>query len=259
MIFLKTDEEIELLRASNLIVSATLAELAKHIKPGVSTETLDHIAEEFIRDNGAKPSFLGYDGFPKSICTSVNCQAVHAIPSDYELKDGDIISVDCGALKDGFHGDSCFTFCVGEVADHVRKFVKTGREALELGISIAKEGIRLGDLGNAIQTYCDGFGYSIVKRVLGHGIGRSLHEEPYFPHYGHPKFGIMLKEGMVISVEPLISMGKGKLRFCADGWTGETKDGSLAVQFEKTIAIRRGCVDELSSFDCIDKVLVKNK
>ncbi|MGL4493395.1 MAG: type I methionyl aminopeptidase, partial [Tannerellaceae bacterium] len=194
MIYLKTDEEIELMRMANQLVGRTLAEVAKHVQPGVTTLQLDHIAEQFIRDNGAIPAFLGYGGFPNSICASVNEHVVHGIPSATTvLKDGDIISVDCGVILNGFCGDSAYTFCVGEVDPAIRKLLKTTKESLYLGIEAAVEGKRVGDIGNAIQTYCEKHGYSVVRELVGHGIGRNLHEEPEVPNYGKKGYGPLLR------------------------------------------------------------------
>ena len=207
MIYLKTDEEIELLRESNLLVGMTLGELAKWIAPGITTLKLDKIAEEFIRDHGAVPGFLGYGGFPNTLCVSVNEQIVHGIPSNYELKDGDIVSIDCGTLKNGFNGDSAYTFCVGEVAYDVRRLLKTTKESLYLGIEQAVEGKRVGDISNAVQTYCEKKGYSVVRELCGHGVGKRLHEDPEVPNYGRRGCGPLLKSGMVIAIEPMINLG----------------------------------------------------
>ncbi|GAB1416085.1 type I methionyl aminopeptidase [Paludibacter sp.] len=256
MIFLKTDEEIELLRISNLIVSKTLAELAKLIKPGISTAKLDNIAEQFIRDNGAVPGFLGYGGFPKSICTSVNEQVVHGIPSENViLKDGDIISVDCGAYINGFHGDSAYTFAVGEVDKKILDLLQTTKESLYLGIEQAVEGKRIGDIGNAIQNYCESKGYSVVREMIGHGVGRDLHESPEVPNYGRKGNGVMLKSGMTIAIEPMINMGKRQLFFEKDGWTTRTVDNKPSAHFEHSIAVRKGKADVLSTFEYIEEVL----
>ncbi|OJV38599.1 MAG: type I methionyl aminopeptidase [Bacteroidales bacterium 36-12] len=256
MIFLKTDEEIELLRLSNLIVSKTLAEVAKIIKPGVSTAELDKVAEEFIRDNGAVPGFLGYGGFPKSICTSVNEQVVHGIPSEkVYLKDGDIISVDCGAYINGFHGDSAYTFTVGEVKKEILDLLQTTKESLYLGIEQAVEGKRIGDIGNAIQNHCESRGYSVVREMIGHGVGRDLHESPEVPNYGRKGNGIMLKNGMTIAIEPMINMGKRQLIFEKDGWTTRTADRKPSAHFEHSVAVRKGKADILSTFEHIEKVL----
>ena len=255
MIYLKTDEEIELLRISNLIVARTLAEVGKAIKPGVTTLALDKLAEEFIRSNDAVPSFLGYGGFPNSICTSVNDQIVHGIPSNYELKEGDVVSVDCGAYKNGFHGDSCYTFCVGEVSPEVLSLLKTTKEALYKGIEAAKVGGRLGDIGSAVQTHCESKGYSVVREYVGHGVGHDMHEEPVVPNYGRRGNGPMLKDGMVIAIEPMINLGKKSCYLESDGWTAVTSDHKYSAHFEHTIAIRKGGADILSSFEYVEQVL----
>lgn len=256
MIFLKSDEEIELLRISNQIVAKTLAEIAKIIAPGVSTEQLNKVAEEFIRDNGAVPGFLGYGGFPKSICTSINEQVVHGIPSENSvLEDGDIISVDCGAYMNGFHGDSAYTFCVGDVKPEIVDLLRTTKESLYKGIEMAEEGRRLGDVGNAIQIYCENRGYSVVREMIGHGVGRNLHEAPEVPNYGRKGNGIVLKSGMTIAIEPMINLGKRNLVFEKDGWTTRTVDRKASAHFEHSIAIRRGKADILSSFEYIEQVL----
>jgi methionyl aminopeptidase len=256
MIFLKTDEEIELLRISNQIVAKTLAEMAKIIAPGISTEQLNKVADEFMRDNGAIPGFLGYSGFPKSICTSVNEQVVHGIPSEKViLEDGDIISVDCGAYKNGFHGDSAYTFCVGDVKPEIIHLLRTTKESLYKGIEMAQEGRRLGDLGNAIQSYCEERGYTVVREMIGHGVGRNLHEAPEVPNYGRKGNGIMLKSGMTIAIEPMINLGARNLVFEKDGWTTRTIDRKVSAHFEHSIAIRRGKADILSSFEYIEQIL----
>ncbi len=256
MIFLKTDEEIELLRISNQIVAKTLAEVAKLIAPGVSTAQLDKVAEEFIRDNGAVPGFLGYGGFPKSICTSVNDQVVHGIPSEKViLKEGDIISVDCGAYINGFHGDSAYTFPVGEVKPEIMDLLRTTKESLFLGIEQAVEGKRMGDVGFAIQSHCEAKGYSVVREMIGHGVGRNLHESPEVPNYGRKGNGTMLKTGMTIAIEPMINMGKRQLVFENDGWTTRTIDRLPSAHFEHSVAVRKGKADILSTFEYIEQVL----
>ncbi|MFT3752791.1 MAG: type I methionyl aminopeptidase [Paludibacter sp.] len=256
MIFLKSDEEIELLRISNQIVAKTLAELAKLIQPGVSTGELDKRAEEFIRDHGAVPGFLGYSGYPKSICTSVNEQVVHGIPSEKAiLQDGDIVSVDCGVYMNGFHGDSAYTFCVGNVKPEIVDLLRTTKESLYKGIEQAQEGKRLGDVGHAIQSHCEARGYSVVREMIGHGVGRNLHEAPEVPNYGRKGNGIMLKSGMTIAIEPMINMGKRNLVFEKDGWTTRTIDRMPSAHFEHSIAIRRGKADILSTFEYIEQVL----
>jgi len=256
MIFLKSDEEIDLLRLSNQIVAKTLAEMAKIIAPGISTEQLNKVADEFIRDNGGVPGFLGYHGFPKSICTSVNEQVVHGIPSEKViLEDGDIVSVDCGVLMNGFHGDSAYTFCVGNVKSEIVDLLRTTKESLYKGIEQAEEGKRLGDLGNAIQNHCENRGYSVVREMIGHGVGRNLHESPEVPNYGRRGNGIMLKSGMTIAIEPMINLGTRNLVFEKDGWTTRTLDRKVSAHFEHSVAIRRGKADILSSFEFIEQIL----
>ena len=256
MIFLKSDEEIDLLRLSNQIVAKTLAEMAKIIAPGISTEQLNKVADEFIRDNGGVPGFLGYHGFPKSICTSVNEQVVHGIPSEKViLEDGDIVSVDCGVLMNGFHGDSAYTFCVGNVKSEIVDLLRTTKESLYKGIEQAEEGKRLGDLGSAIQNHCENRGYSVVREMIGHGVGRNLHESPEVPNYGRRGNGIMLKSGMTIAIEPMINLGTRNLVFEKDGWTTRTLDRKVSAHFEHSIAIRRGKADILSSFEFIEQIL----
>lgn len=255
MIYLKTDEEIELMRAANMLVGDTLAEVAKHIKPGITTLELDKIAEEFIRDHGAYPSFLGYNGFPNSLCVSVNEQVVHGIPSQYVLKEGDIISVDCGTKLNGYSGDSAYTFCVGEVNPEIKRLLQITKESLYLGIENAIEGKRIGDIGNAIQTYCENNGYSVVRELVGHGIGKEMHEEPEVPNYGKKGYGPLLKNGMCIAIEPMINMGKKAVVFEKDGWTVRTIDRKPSAHFEHTVAVRQGKADILSSFELIEKVL----
>ncbi len=257
MIYLKTDEEIELMREANQLVGKTLGEVAKHIVPGVSTLQLDKIAEEFIRDNGAVPAFLGYGGFPNSICASVNDQVVHGIPSSKMiLKEGDVISVDCGTILNGFVGDSAYTFCVGEVAPEVKKLLKATKDSLYLGIQCAVEGHRLGDISNAIQTYCESQGYSVVVReFVGHGIGKEMHEDPQVPNYGKRGYGTLLKKGLCIAIEPMITLGNRQVIMERDGWTVRTRDRKCAAHFEHTIAVGAGEADILSSFKFIEEVL----
>ena len=249
-----------MLRISNQIVAKTLGELAKHVKEGVSTLQLDKIAEEFIRDNGAIPSFLNYEGYPNSICTSVNEQIVHGIPSAKSvLKNGDIISIDCGAYKNGFHGDSAYTFCVGDVDPKVVQLLKDTKAALYKGIEMAVEGNRLQDIGYAVQTYCESKGYSVVRELVGHGVGHDMHEEPEVPNYGMRGRGKRLVSGMVIAIEPMINMGRKEVYFENDGWTVRTYDRKPAAHFEHTIAIRKGEADILSGFDFIESVLGDRK
>ncbi|MBP5482584.1 MAG: type I methionyl aminopeptidase [Paludibacteraceae bacterium] len=258
MIYLKTAEDIELMRISNRIVAMTLGEIAKAVKPGVTTLQLDALAEDFIRSQGAVPSFLGYAGYPNSICTSVNDQVVHAIPSKYVLKEGDVVSVDCGAQINGFHGDSCYTFCVGEVSEEVKTLLRTTKEALLLGISKAKSGNRLGDVGHSIQEYCEGKGYSVVREMTGHGIGRMMHEEPLVQNYGRARRGLLFREGIVIAIEPIINMGKRGVYLEKDGWTVRTADGLPSAHYEHTVAIGTDSPDILSSFEYVEQILGTN-
>ncbi len=259
MIYLKTPEEIELLRLSNLLVSKTLAELAKIIQPGITTAKLDKIAEEFIRDNGAIPAFKGYGDFPATLCTSVNSQVVHGIPSEKTvLQDGDIISVDCGTIMNGFVGDHAYTFPVGNVEQEILNLLDTTKESLFKGIEAAIEGNRIGDIGNAVQTYCETRGYSVVREMVGHGLGRKLHEEPQVPNYGRRGTGPMLRTGMVLCIEPMINLGKKDLVFERDGWTTRTKDGLASAHFEHAVAVGKGKADILSNFDIIEEVLRNN-
>ena len=260
MIFLKTDDEIELLRQSNLLVGRTLAEVAKMIKPGVTTRQLDKVAEEFIRDNGAIPTFKGFpnpfgDPFPGTLCTSVNEQVVQGIPNDIPLKDGDIVSVDCGTFMNGFCGDSAYTFCVGEVAPETVALLKATKEALYKGIENAVHGKRLGDIGYAVQTYCEARSYGVVREFVGHGIGKEMHEDPAVPNYGRRGSGTLLKKGMCLAIEPMITLGDRKIVMEPDKWTIRTRDRKCAAHFEHTVAVRAGKADILSSFDFIEQVL----
>jgi methionyl aminopeptidase len=259
-IFLKTEDEIELMRQANQLVGKTLGELAKHIKPGVTTLQLDKIADEFIRDHGAIPTFKNFPNpfggpFPASICTSVNDVVVHGVPdSKTVLKDGDIISIDCGTLLDGFNGDSCYTFCVGEVLPEVRQLLKITKESLYLGIEQATAGKRVGDIGDTVQTYCESHGYGVVRELTGHGIGKEMHEDPQIPNYGRRGNGALLKSGMCIAIEPMITMGNRQIWMMPDKWTIRTRDGKPAAHFEHTIAIRRGKAEILSSFDEVEQL-----
>lgn len=255
MIVIKTDEEIEILRENNLLVSRTLAEVGKEIKPGVTTRALDKIAEDFILDNGAKPGFKGYNGFPATLCTSVNGQVVHGIPSDYVLKEGDILSVDCGVLKNGFYGDSAFTFPVGEIDEETRKLLRTTRECLELGVQQVRPGNRVGDIGYAVQKHAEENGFSVVRELVGHGLGRNLHEAPEVPNYGKRGRGAKLREGMVICIEPMINLGQKEVFQRSDGWTIQTVDGKPSAHFEYAVAVKNGSVDVLTTFQYIDDIV----
>ncbi len=255
MIYLKTPEEIELLRKSNVLVGKTLAEVAKAIRIGITTLELDKIAEDFIRSNGALPGFLGYQGFPNTLCISVNDQVVHGIPSNYALKDGDIVSVDCGTIIDGFYGDSAYTFCVGNVDPKVKKLLDTTKEALYKGIEQARHGNRIGDIGYAIQQHCQAAGFSVVREMVGHGIGRNMHEDPEVPNYGKRGQGLQLREGMVIAIEPMINMGNKGIVMERDGWTIRTIDRKPSAHFEHTVAIQKGDASILSTFQYVEEVL----
>lgn len=254
---LKTDEEIELLRLSNMLVGKTHGELAKVIEPGLSTVKLDKIAEEFIRDNGGVPGFLGYSGFPNTLCVSVNDAVVHGIPSIYELKEGDVVSVDCGVLMNGFYGDSAYTFTVGEVDKKTLALLKATKEALYLGIEKAVSGNRVGDISFAVQNHVEKLGYSVVREMVGHGVGRNLHEKPEVPNYGKRGRGAKLQDGLVIAIEPMINLGKKEIVQDKDGWTIRTLDGLPSAHYEHTLAIRKGKADILSSFDFVEEVLNK--
>jgi methionyl aminopeptidase len=257
MIYLKTNEEIELMRVANRMVGATLAEVAKHIAPGVTTLQLDKIAEEYIRDNGGIPLFKGYNGFPNAICTSINENVVHGIPNTSPLKDGDIVSVDCGVKINGYCGDSAYTFEIGEVLPEVKRLLQTTKEALYAGIANALEGKRIGDVSHSVQTYCESRGYSVVRELVGHGIGKDMHEAPEVPNYGKKNYGPLLKEGMCIAIEPMINLGSKNVKFEKDGWTIRTRDKKPSAHFEHTIAIRPGKADILSTFEWVEEVLQK--
>lgn len=260
MIYLKTDDEIALMRESNLLVGKTLGEVARWIAPGVTTLRLDQIAEEFIRDNGGIPGFKGYGGFPFTLCISVNENIVHGFPSSYVLREGDIVSVDCGAIVGGYNGDSAYTFPVGEVAPEIMALLKTTKESLYLGIEKAVAGNRIGDISNAVQTYCEARGYSVVRELCGHGIGRKLHEEPEVPNYGRRGCGPLLKKGMCIAIEPMINLGSRNIVIERDGWTTRTRDRKPSAHYEHTVAItENGAAEILSSFDYIEEVLGENR
>ena len=260
MIYLKTDDEVELLRQANLLVGKTLGELAKLIKPGVTTKELDKVAEEFIRDHGATPTFKGFPNpyggpFPASICTSVNDQVVHGIPNDTPLKEGDIVSIDCGTCLNGFCGDSCYTFPVGYISDDVKALMVTTKEALYKGIEQAVSGHRIGDISYAVQQHCENHGYGVVREFVGHGVGRDMHEEPQVPNYGTRNNGKKLAEGMCIAIEPMITMGNKNIVLTEDRWTVVTRDHKPAAHYEHSICVRKGKADILSSFEFIEEVL----
>ncbi|HKK42896.1 MAG TPA: type I methionyl aminopeptidase [Bacteroidales bacterium] len=257
MLYLKTDEEVGLLRESNLLVSRTLAELASLIKPGITTLYLDKIAEEFIRDHGAVPGFKGYGGFPNTLCTSVNDEVVHGIPSGYVLKEGDIISVDCGVILDGWYGDSAYTFPVGEISDEARRLLDYTRASLEEGVREAVAGNRIGDISNAVQTRAESGGYSVVRELVGHGLGRKLHEQPEVANWGKKGSGPKMEKGLVICIEPMINTGRKETVQMSDGWTIKTADGKPSAHFEYAVAVDKGKADVLTTFKFIEEVLNK--
>ncbi len=260
MIYLKTDEEVELLREANLLVGKTLAELAKIITPGVTTRQLDKLADTVIRDHGAEPTFKGFPNpygspFPASVCTSVNEVVVHGIPDDTPLKEGDIVSVDCGTKLNGYCGDSCYTFAVGEVSPEIRQLLKTTKESLYEGIAQAVVGHRLGDISSAVQSHCESHGYGVVREFVGHGIGREMHEDPQVPNYGRRGNGLLLKNGLCIAIEPMITLGTREIYMLPDKWGIITRDGKAAAHFEHTVCVRKGKADILSSFEEIEKIV----
>lgn len=258
MLHLKTAEQIELIRESNILVSKTLAEMARIIEPGVTTKKLDSVAEEFIRDHNAVPGFKGYNGFPATLCTSVNDEVVHGIPSDYELKEGDIISIDCGVVLNEFYGDSAFTFPVGEVSTEKQRLMEYTRQSLLEGVKQAVSGNRVGDISRAVQDKAESGGYSVVRELVGHGLGKGLHEAPEVPNYGKRGRGTKLKEGLVICIEPMINMGVRNIRQMSDGWTIKTADGKPSAHFEYAVAVGKKEADVLTTYKFIEEIL-KNK
>ncbi len=253
MIFYKTKDEIELIRQSALVLGKTHGEVAKLIKPGVKTIELDRIAEEFIRDHGGHPSFKGYNDFPGSLCISVNEAVVHGIPGDYELKDGDIISIDCGVFLNGFHSDSAYTYAVGSVSPEVKKLLQITKESLYKGIESARVGSRIGDISHTIQRYVEANNFTIIRELVGHGLGKSLHESPEVPNFGKRGRGTKLKEGLVIAIEPMVNLGKRNVVQDEDGWTIRTADRLPSAHFEHTVAINNGTCDILTTFEFIEK------
>jgi methionyl aminopeptidase len=255
MLYLKTDEEVGLLKESNMLVSRTLAEIAASIKPGVTTLYLDSIAESFILDNGATPAFKGYGGFPNTLCTSVNEEVVHGIPSGYVLREGDIISVDCGVILNGWYGDSAFTFPVGAITEEVRRLLDYTRASLEEGVKEAVIGNRVGDISYAVQNKAESGGYSVVRELVGHGLGRKLHEPPEVANWGRQGAGPKMEKGLVICIEPMINLGKKETLQMRDGWTIKTADGKPSAHFEYAVAVDKGKAQVLTTFEFIDKVL----
>ena len=253
MIKPKTEEEIELLRENAIIVSKTLAEVGKAVAPGVTTKELNRVAETFIRDNGAVPSFLGFEGFPAAICTSVNDVVVHGFPSDYVLKEGDIVTADIGTLYKGYNGDSAYTFPVGEIDANTRKLLDVTKASLYKGIEAAVEGNRVGDIGHAVQTYVESFGFSVVRELEGHGIGKGMHENPGVPNFGKRGKGAKLINGMTICIEPMVNAGNKSVYLDRNGWAVHTSDRRNSAHYELTVVVRKGHAEQLSTFDYIEK------
>ncbi|RYE03851.1 MAG: type I methionyl aminopeptidase [Rickettsiaceae bacterium] len=251
----RNQEEIELMRLSCQLVSKTLGEIAKIIQPGIRTIELNRTAETYIRDNGGIPAFLNYSGFPYSLCISLNNQVVHGFPSQYELLPGDLVSIDCGVVMNKYYGDSAYTFSVGKPQEDRKLLMSVTQKCLELGIEKAVSGMRIGDIGFAIQQYAEKFHFGVVKELVGHGVGTKLHEKPEIPNYGKKGSGIKLEEGMIIAIEPMINAGRAGVRFWDDGWTVSTSDGKPSAHYEHTVAIKKGKADILTTFDFIEKVL----
>jgi len=258
MILIKNNNEIDLMKQSSMLVSMTLTEVVKHLKPGVSTLELDSLAEEYIRDHNGIPGFLGYKGFPNTLCTSVNEQVVHGIPSEYALQNGDIISIDCGVILNGYYGDSAYTFEVGEVNDDKKRLLRVTKEALYKGISKAVDGNRVGDISQAVQEHAENAGYSVVRELVGHGLGKNMHEAPEIPNFGKNGRGALLKKGMVICIEPMINMKKRHVITENDGWTIRTADKYPSAHFEHAVAIDKGEANILSTFEYIEKITRNN-
>ncbi len=258
MIFLKSESEIEKMRTAAQLVSKTLAEVAKEIKPGVETGKLDRIAEDFIVKHSARPAFKGYGGgqnpFPATLCISVNDEVVHGIPGSRKLTEGDIVSVDCGVEKDGYFGDHAYTFMVGDVSEDDKRLLKTTLESLYKGIEQTVHGNKIGDIGSAIQKHCEKRGYGVVRDLVGHGIGKNMHEDPSVPNYGRPGRGERLRTGMTLAIEPMITRGSWKVKTLSDGWTIVTADGSNAAHFEHDVVVREGEAEILSTFDYITEI-----
>ncbi len=255
MITSYTDTEVEKIRESSLLVGKTLAEVAKHIKVGVTTAELNRIADQFIRAHGATPEFKGYRGFPSALCISVNDVVVHGFPGEYALQDGDIVSIDCGVRKDGFVGDSAYTFAVGNISEEAKRLMQVTKECLTLGIAQAVAGNRVGDISFAVQQHAEKNGYGVVRDLCGHGVGRKLHEKPDVPNFGRRGSGKQLHSGKTIAIEPMINMGTHKVTVDRDEWTVRTADQKLAAHYEHTVVVRHGKAEILSSFDEIEQVL----
>ena len=254
MIYLRSDEEIDLIKISAQVLGKAHAEVAKLIRPGVITKELDTVAEMFIRDSGGYPSFLGYNKFPASLCISINDVVVHGLPSRYELRDGDIVSIDCGVKLNGYHSDSAYTYPIGEVSPAVRRLLTRTKESVYFGVEKAVEGNRIGDIGYAIQSYTEKFGYSVVRELVGHGVGQELHEAPEVPNYGKRGQGLKLREGMILAIVPMINFGKKGVVQERDGWTIRTVDRKPSAHFEHTVAVRKGRPEILTTFEYIEAV-----
>lgn len=257
MVKIKSKEEIELIRHSAQIVSKTLGMIAEEIKPGMTTLQLDKLAEDFIRDHGGEPGFLGLYGFPNSLCISVNEVVVHGIPNDKPIKEGDIVSVDCGVLKNGYYGDHAYTFMIGEVKEDVRQLVKVTKESLYLGIDQMQSRNRIGDISNAIQTHAEKYGYGVVRELTGHGLGKKMHEDPSVPNYGKKRRGKLMRSGYVLAIEPMINLGTKEIIQLDDGWTIITADKKPSAHFEHDIAIVGAKPEILSTFEYIENSLSK--
>lgn len=255
MIIIKDKIEIELMRQSARLVSRTLGEIAKVIRPGITTLQLDKLAEEFIRDHGGIPGFKGLYNFPNTLCVSPNEQVVHGIPNKTPLKEGDILSVDCGVLMNGFYGDHAYTFEIGEVAPEVKELIKTTKESLYKGIEACKAGNRIGDISHAIQSHCERKGYGVVRELVGHGLGRKMHEEPQVPNFGKKGKGVVIKDGFTLAIEPMINLGTHKVKFLKDGWTVTTLDNKPSAHFEHNVAVVNGKPQLLSTFRYIHEAL----
>lgn len=254
MIRLKTESEIDILRENAILVSKTLAEVAKVVAPGVTTKHLDDVAREFIRSNGAEPGFLNYGGFPYSLCISVNDIVVHGFPSDYKLKEGDIVSVDCGTIYKGFYGDSAYTFPVGKIDDETAKLLEVTKQSLYLGAEQAIAGNRIGDIGSAVQQHVEQFGYSVVREMVGHGVGKNLHESPEVPNYGKQGKGKKLVEGMVLCIEPMINAGKKEIYLGSNGWAVGTVDRKNSAHFEFMVVVRKDRSEILTTYEYIEQL-----
>lgn len=255
MIYLKTPAEIQTMRTSADVISRLMGELAAWVKPGVATRRLEAVARDFIHDNEAKPACLGYEGFPAALCIEVNETVVHGFPGGYELRDGDIVGIDTVVEKDGFMADMCYTYPVGNVSDEVMDLLRTTKESLYVGIEACRAGHRIGDISAAVQRYCEGHGYGVVREMCGHGIGRDMHEDPEVPNYGRRGTGPVIRNGMVICIEPMINLGQRHIVIERDGWTCRTRDGRPSAHFEHTIAVHNGVTEPLTTFSFIEQAL----